>query len=908
MSAMDRRISLLLLLVSLVGIPVFAGQAGDYAPGTTYDLAIPTLEAVVGHGWGEEVSSYAEIERYLEALAAASPRVTLQTYGKTWEGRKLYYLVVASEAHHAGLEEIRRGLQTLANPGTNPPPDLASLPVVVWLIYGVHGNEISSPNAALLLAYHLVAARNDPLVDSVLRNCVVLIDPQQNPDGRDRFVHYFRQTRGRWPDADAAAAEHNEVWPAGRTNHYFFDLNRDWFARTQPESRGRVAVYLEWYPQVVVDLHEMGGNSTYYFAPPADPLNPNVSPRQVEWLQRFGRNNAAWFDRLRFDYFTREVFDSFYPGYGEGWPMFHGAVGMTYEQASVRGLVLDRDDNTRLHFRDSVRHHFVASLATLETAAGNREELLKSFADYRRDAITEGSQGTVKEFLLPPGPDPGRTAELVMNLAAQGIEVRVAERAFRNERVKAAGTTSVEARSFPAGTFIVSTAQPAGRLAATLLETHVPMPEPFIQRQKARKAKRLGDEIYDVTAWSLPLIYDVECYTAETRSNVASVTLQPEHQPAGEVVGGEAQLAYLVPWGPHSSARLLAELLRRGLRVHSSDEGFSQSGIDFPPGSLIIKVRENPADLHRQVADAARLTGARVYPTDSGWVDSGANLGSDEVRFLRPPRVAMAYGMPVRSSSIGATRYLLEQAYGYPVTVIHAYDLPRADLKRYDVLILPDVSGALGGYSGVFGERGVARIKEWVNSGGTLITIGEATRWLTGDKVGLLATQVERKQAGAKAAPPKEKGKEPEEAGESAEGETPSAPPGDAYAELIQPEEESTDAVPGALVRVRIDNEHWLGFGYDGDTYVLVNSNLVFTPLKLDKGTNVGVYFPEDRLLVSGFAWEGTMRQLASKAFLMHQRIGRGRVVGFAEDPNFRAYMHGLDGLFLNAVFLGPAH
>ncbi len=898
---MDRRFPLPVLLLSLLPVAAFAEQKFDYAPGTAYDPAVPTLERVVGHDWGEEVSSYAEMERYLEALAAASPRVTLQTYGKTWEGRNLHYLVVASEANHARLDDLRRGWRALADPATDPAPDPASLPVVVWLIYGVHGNEISSPNAALLAAYHLAAARNDPLADSVLQNCVVLIDPQQNPDGRDRFVNYFRQTRGRWPDGDLAAAEHNEVWPAGRTNHYFFDLNRDWFARTQPESRARVAVYLDWYPQVVVDLHEMGGNSTYYFAPPADPLNPHVSARQVEWLRRFGRNNAQWFDRLRLDYFTREVFDSFYPGYGEGWPMFHGAIGMTYEQASVRGLVLDRDDDTRLHFRESVRNHFVASLATLETAASNREELLRSFAEYRREAVAQGRQGAVKEFLLPPGADPGRTAALAANLAAQGIEVRVAGQSFRNDRVRAVGANSVQARDFPSGTFIVSTAQPAGRLVSTLLETHVPMPDEFIERQKARKAKRLGDEIYDVTAWSLPLIYDVECFAAETRSEVVSDRLRPDQEPVGEVVGDRAQVAYLVPWGPHASARLLAELLRRRLRVHSTDQAFSQSSLEFPPGSLIIKVRENPADLHEQLVEAARATGARLYPTHSGWVDSGVNLGSNEVRYIKPPRVAMAYGMPVRSSSVGATRYLLEQAYSYPVTVIHAYDLPRAELKRYDVLILPDVSAALGGYSGVFGERGVARLKEWVNSGGTLVAIGEASRWLTEEKVGLLSTRVERKQMEAKETASQEK--------EGSAGSEEGTPTGeDAYAKLIQPDEESPDAIPGALVRVRIDGDHWLGFGYDGDTYALVNSNLVFTPLKLDKGTNVGVYFPEDQLLVSGFAWEGTMQQLANKAFLMYQRVGRGRVVAFAEDPNFRAYMHGLDGLFLNAVFLGPAH
>lgn len=899
---MRRRLRSAVVLWAALNAGIVLAQEFEYSPGTNYDPAVPTLNSVVGHGWGEEVSSYAEIERYLTALSDFSPMVEMRSYGRTWEGRELHYLVISSAANLARVDDFRASIRALADPRTGATPSTDTLPVVVWLIYGVHGNEISSPNAALLTAYHLAAARGNPLVDSVLENCVVLIDAQQNPDGRDRFVNYFRQTRGRWPDADPAAAEHNEAWPGGRTNHYAFDLNRDWFARTQIESRARVDVFMDWYPQVVVDLHEMGGNSTYYFAPPADPLNPGLTSQQVEWLRRFGRNNAVWFDRLRIDYFTREVFDSFYPGYGEGWPMFHGAIGMTYEQASVRGLVFEREDQTRLHFRESVRNHFVASIATLETAAGNRSQLLEDFGAYRREAIVEGGQGGIREFLLPPGPDPGRTAALVANLMAQGIEVKVAAGAFRNNRVVAPARTAAESRDFPAGTYLVLLAQPAGRLAKTLLETHVPMPEDFVQRQKDRRAKQLRDEIYDVTAWSLPLIYDVECFGAEAASEVAATRLLEKPGMAGEIRGGAAELAYLVPWGTHASGRLLAALMNRKLRVHVSDEAFSLAGLEFPPGSLIIKVRENPGDLYRQLQELVGQTGAVVYPTNSGWVDSGINLGSDHVRFLRPPRIAMAYGLPVRSSSVGATRYLLEQAYGYPVTVIHTYDLARADLSRYNVLILPDASGMLGGYSGFLGERGVQRLKEWVAAGGTLVAIGSAAEWLTGEKVGLLASRQEKKQAAAK------EPSEQKDEGAATKGDDKPPAGGDPYEELIRPDEESPDTVPGALVRVRIADHHWLGFGYDGDTFALVNSNRVLTPLKVNQGTNVGVYFPEPQLLVSGFAWEGSMAQLANKAFLMHQGHGRGHVVAFAEDPNFRAYLHGLDVLFLNAVFFGPAH
>ena len=605
----------------------------EYYPGAVYDASVPTLESVAGHGWGEDVSSHAQIDRYVHALAEASPKVRLQTYARSWEGRPLSYLIVSSEENLARLEEIQAGGRQIAYPDSGEgTTNLERQPVIVWLLYGVHGNEISSPNAAMLAAYHLAAAQGDALVDSILENCVVLIDPSENPDGRDRFVNYFRQTRGRWPDADPNAAEHNESWPMGRSNHYFFDLNRDWFARTQPETRGRIDVFLQWFPQVVVDLHEMGGESTYYFAPPADPLNPVFTSEQVEWLRRFGQNNAAWFDRNQIDYYTREVFDSFYPGYGEGWPMFNGSIGMTYEQASVRGLILDRRDGTTLDFRESVRNHFLASLATLETAAQNRAEMLSYFEDFRRSVADWAAEGPIREYLLPPGPDPLRTTELAGNLVAQGIEVRRAREAFRMEGHTDSVGRDVEAVEFPEGTYLVPLAQPSGRLAATLLARHVPMDDEFLSRQKERRSKGLRDEIYDVTAWSLPLLYDVECYGSPTPADVASDSVDRDPEPAGEVRGGTASLAYLVPWGPLSSAKLLAELQRREIRVHASDEPFSIHGVDFGAGSLIIKVRDNPDDLYRQLNEVARSTGAIVYPTNTAWVSSGVNFGSDNVR------------------------------------------------------------------------------------------------------------------------------------------------------------------------------------------------------------------------------------------------------------------------------------
>ncbi len=882
-----------LVLVQAAG--AFGSEDFEYYPDVQYDPEVPTLVQIVGHDWGSEISSHSEVERYLQALSQASPKVSLHRYGETWEGRALYYLVVASPANQQRLDAIRESNRQLAEPDRREGAVdrlIAELPATVWLAYAVHGNEISSTDAALLTAYHLAAAQTDAVVDSILKNVVVIINPLQNADGRDRFVYSNRQTRSRWPDEDPQAAEHHEDWPSGRMNHYLFDLNRDWFAQTQQETRGHAAAYLQWFPQIFVDLHEMGANSTYYFAPPADPLNPEITAPQNEWLQRIGRNNARWFDRFRFDYFTREVFDSFYPGYGESWPLFHGSIGMTYEQASAGSLVVRRNDETLLRYQDGVQRHFLASLSTAQVAAENREQLLRYFADYRRSAIQEGRQGPVREYLLAPGPDPARTAAFVSLLMRQGIRVRQASQEFERARVRSHWDGQfTQKRSFPAGTYSILLAQPAKRLIQTLMDRHTPMGETFLQEQIRRHEKRLGDEIYDVTGWSFPLVAGLDAFSSEDGSSGPFRWLEEGPTAPGEVIGGVAEVAYLVPWGSNAAARLLASLLREKIRIHSSDKSFTLQGRTYPPGSLIIKVRDNPEDLLQRLQEQVAAHSVQIYAANESWVDDGINLGSNQVRYLKPPRVALAYDAPTAAYSAGWTRYLLERAYGYPVTIVPCSGLARMDLSRYDVLILPD---SWGGYGNTWGEREAGRIKDWVSGGGTLIAFEGATRWLTEEKVGLLATQRELKKSASKA---KQK---------TAEGsETPQEEPAEEIS--LEPDEEYPPSTPGALFRVDLDTEHWLAFGYPGRAAVMVGSSNIFTPIKLDKGTNVARYAEQDALL-SGFTWEAALEQLPGKAYLMHQPWGRGHVVAFAEDPNFRAFMDGLNLLFLNAVFLGPAH
>ena len=495
--------SFLFLVLILSTSTVIVAQ-DPWWPGVEYDPSVPTFEDVLGHAPAERITSYAEILRYLEALEKARPQqVRIFEYARSWEGRPLVYAVVGSTVNLARLDEIRANRQRLADPRATDEETardlIGSEPAITWLAYGVHGNEISSPDAGLLTAYHLLAARNEEIVDTILAESLVVIVPSQNPDGRDRFVNANRMAEGLEPMAHPAAAERDEPWPGGRTNHYFFDLNRDWLALTQPETRGHVAAILEWFPQILVDLHEMGGNSTYYFAPEAVPYNPHITQSQREALETYGRNNARWFDEYGFLYFTREIFDAFYPGYGASWPLFQGSIATTYEQASPRGLVYRRQDGSYLHFRDAVRHHFVASIATAETTARNREKFLEDFWQFRKSGVAEGRSEAVRAYVLVNEGNTGAARKLAGLLVEHGVEVS-----------RAIGDFEGCGRELPAGSFLIDMAQPTKRFLRTVLDQDVPMSETFLAEQERRRQKDLPDQIYDVTGWSLPRMFGVE--------------------------------------------------------------------------------------------------------------------------------------------------------------------------------------------------------------------------------------------------------------------------------------------------------------------------------------------------------------------------------------------------------------
>jgi hypothetical protein len=890
-----------LLTAALLTITSAAAQIPDptetavtpYAPGTRYDPAIPTLEQVTGHQSGMAISTHADVKAYLSALASASDTVRIIRFGESWQGRELIYAVVARPERIAGLEQIQAGMQQLADPraldAATEQRLLDELPATGWLANCVHGDEPSGTDAALMVLYHLVAARGDAVVDRILDESVVIVDPLQNPDGRDRFVFYTRAARGRWADPTPDSAEHSQPWPTGRSNHALFDMNRDWFAQTQPESQARIAAFMSHWPQVYVDLHEMGGNSTYYFAPPAEPVNSEVTTTQRKWLTRYGRNNAKAFDQHGFEYFTREAYDSFYPGYGDSWPTFHGSVGMTFEMASSRGIVYRKRDGRLLRYRDGVHRHFVSSMRTLQTLAENRREALESFVAHRKAGVARGVDGPIAEFVFPPSGDRTRLARLMNLLISQGIEVHQATGPYKVEAASPLGTDDPTERTFLPGTFTISMAQPASTLAHVLLEPHFDMTAEFVAEQRIRASRREGTQFYDLTAWSLPLLFGVETWQTNRPGTGPRQLLAVGGATSGAAPLRKAppKVAYLIPWGSNGAAALAVDLLRRSVRIRSLDRSFRLGGVDFPAGSLVVRVNDQPEGLHARMAELSAAHGVEVHSADSSWVESGPDLGSGDSHVLEVPRIAMLWDRPVNTYSAGWARYLLERRYGLPVSVLRTRDAARSDLGRFTTLIVPEGSG----YSDVLGRRGIDNIRTFVDKGGVLVTLGRATRWLMAEDVDLLASKAEDRQPPVDNADP-----EPEEENTKDEAFD--------YQAAIRPDKERPPTVPGAILRVCVDDRHWLGFGYTGHANVVHDSSNIITPIKLDRGTNVAVYAEGEQLVQAGFVWDESRTQLPNKAYLLHQSRGDGHIVAFAEDPNVRAFADGLNLMLLNAVVM----
>ncbi|NNK47306.1 MAG: hypothetical protein HKP01_00375, partial [Gemmatimonadetes bacterium] len=661
--------------------------------------SVPSPGEILGYELGDRFTDASAVVRYAEALAAASNQVDLVRYGETAEGRPLSLLVIA---RNRGPERVDRVLQAnarLTDPELNS-ADASAIarenPAIVWFTYGVHGDESASTEAALWTAYDL-AAGGEGTAD-VLDSLIVVIDPNANPDGRDRYVQWYAGASGRRPNPEAASREHRQPWPGGRYNHYLFDLNRDWTWATQAETRARLEAWRRWNPQVHVDFHEMGYTSSYFFFPAAEPLNPIYPDYTVRWAEYFGRANAAEFDRRRWLYYTGETFDMFYPGFGDSWPSLVGAIGMTYEQAGsgAAGLVVKRPDGTELTLEDRAMHHRVAGLATLRAAAARKTELLTEFAGFHR-----GLDREQPDVLLVPGPDPSAASDLVASLQIQGIRVERADRPFRSSTNPHPGFA--ERTEFPVGTYRVRFRQPRGRLAATLLQ-----PETLLEAGVTAT--------YDITAWSLPYAYGVE---AHSTGPVGDGEFEPVPMYQEATVSGPPQLSY--GWLVLPSFKAAGPVMRYvagGGRAFALRGAFEQDGVSWPAGTVFMPADDGAAD----GLVSAGLS-PLVHSVGSGSTPRGHDLGTGSSITLRAPRIGVLMGPGLSASSAGSVWFLLEAMAEIPFDALDASSTGLAVLEPYDVLVVP--SGSPRRTS----EGLETDLREWVERGGTLVTLGSSTRW-----------------------------------------------------------------------------------------------------------------------------------------------------------------------------------
>tara|TARA_R110000744_G_scaffold160684_2_gene277003 strand:+ start:4420 stop:7119 length:2700 start_codon:yes stop_codon:yes gene_type:complete len=883
------------LLISFVYLfSLSANSTEQMWPGSEYSSSIPTFKAVLGYDVGEKITNHGDMLRYFEALERAAPKqIKLFEYGRTWEGRKLIYAAIGNRDVIANLDGFANKMQKLSDPRLTDKSAakvlIDQLPSSVWLGYGVHGNEISSTDAAMMTAYHLLAAPNEATNRKILKNTLVFIDPLQNPDGRTRFTSRYYATVGMQHSDDRLSAEHNEPWPSGRSNHYLFDMNRDWLAITQPETAGRIRAMNHYRPLVVIDLHEMGGDSSYYFSPAAQPFNPHMTKTQIDNMTAIGKNHGKHFDRHGFDYFTREVFDAFYPGYGDSWPIFYGASASTYEVSSSRGELFKKKTGETLTYRNTVQRHFVASISTAEGVADNHNKLLNDYYSYQTSAIKAGKNNKERVYILPNKRNVAGSHRLATLMAQHGVEVKQADNDF-----KQCG------KNYQAGAYFIDTAQPKGRFVKTTFTQQVDMSSAFVKEQERRRARKLDDEIYDVTGWSLPLMFDVDVDACSKAVKVANHLVESNDKLIGKVINSDATVAYLVSWGDMAAGRFLTAALQQNITLKSADKAFTlEDNQQFTAGTLIIEKRSNDDDLAAKIISIAKNTGAQVQGVNSSWVTQGPSFGSSNTVTMSAPKIAMAWDNPVSSLSAGNTRFVIERQFNYPVTAIRTLTLKSADLSNYQVLILPS-----GDYKELLGVNGADNIKQWVKRGGVLITLGRATQFAAEHDIALLDVKRERAF--------KVKEEDTSKTAKELEGE--SMVDGQLFANksaLVSASEntkESPDFVAGVLANIEVDQEHWLTAGVHKSLTAIAYGSDIYAPIKLASGKNLAWFSDAENVLASGYLWAENKKQLAYKPYLIHQPMGRGMVIAFTQEPTTRAYLDGLNVMLMNTIFRAAAH
>jgi hypothetical protein len=836
-----------LIFTLLLGQSAYA-QEEYYFPGEKFDPAIPSPSQFLGYPVGDWHTRYDLIVKYFEKLDQLSPLAQLQTIGYTHEHRPKVILTIASAANMGNLEQIRLRQIQLADP-SQPKPDVNAMPSIVHLGYGVHGNEPSSAEAAMLTAYWFLASQSD-LAKNLRENMVVHIDPTLNPDGRDRHSLWANSNKGFPPVASPLDREHNEAWPGGRTNHYWFDLNRDWLPLAHPESRVKVDWYHQWYPNVTTDFHEMGTNSTFFFEPtkPFGSENPVVPRKNYDDLNpRFARYFAKYMDQIGSLYWTKEVFDNSYPGYGSTYPDIHGGLGLVFETASSRGHV-QSSQRGDISFAFTIRNHVVNSLATMEAALDNRVYMHDYLREFFENAVAEGGKDAAKSYVFGDEFDESRNRLFVKFLLDHKIKV------YENSAdLNASGQAFKKGKSW-----VVPTNQPQYRMVRTMFEYE----------------KKFADSVfYDASAWTMAAAYGMpfsSAATAKAGTQVSEVSAPNFTFPEGKAY------AYLIDWSDYYAPKMLFEIQKAGIHVESVHRPFSsqtQDGVvSFSSGTLMIPMgfqKLKAEEISTKLKELAAKNGQKIYAVQTGLNLTGIDLGSNSVSAIQIPKVVMLVGTGVNSYEAGEIWNLMDQQVGMPVTKVNLEQFGRVNLHEYNTLIMPS-----GNYNSL-SESQVNHLKDWINRGGTVISMKNASLWLNQKGI--------TKEAAIEL---KDEPKDP-----------------DSLPFNTRNDFEGAKEVGGSIYLAELDLTHPIAYGYhrknlpvyrNTDIFIKPSADKYLTPVKYTANPHLGGYISKTNL-----------EKLKLSAGVIISSVGQGRVVHFFDSPNFRGTWFGTNKLFLNAIFHG---
>lgn len=870
-----------LSLIFICGFYVITSGLGSYAtaqqrfqfePNLPYDSTIESPGDFLGYQLGQQFTPHHRVIDYFSYLAGITDKITLTRYAETYEHRGLYYAVISSEKNHSEIDEIRNENRRLAQPDSlnNTMADMlmANQPVVVWLSYNVHGNEPSSSEAAMQTAYRLVAAR-DNQTEAMLNETVVIIDPMLNPDGRERYVGYYKTAHSKLLNTDQHDFEHDEPWPGGRTNHYWFDLNRDWTWLVHPESRGRVEAYQKWLPQVHLDLHEQGFNNNYFTMPGTTPRNHLLPGEYEAWATIFGNGAINEFDQHQVSYATREAFDFFYPGYGSSYPSLMGGIGILAEQGghSRGGRAVETEDGYVLTLKQRIFDHYTNSIATVKTAMENRETLLSYFRTF---FSTKTKKEDTKAYILPDN-SKNYTYEFINILLQHGVIVERATRSFRVDEAQSYWDGEAKRKPYQPGSFIIKTDQPRHIIVNTLMK-----------RQMTFK----DSVMYDMSTWSAPMAYGLEAtYTTDNVDVETERLMEPLSYPRG-VDNADARYAYVIDWEQRFAPKALAELWRRDYRVRTAFKPFTKDGREYPRGSLIVLIGRNYEArdrIQRDMQEISNNAQVQIQGFDTGRMDSGMDLASRSSQPVNQPKAALLVDEPFNYYTAGQIWFLMEQWSDYGISRLRLNTFKNIALDKYEVLILPDHWGQLSTH---LDSAQVDKLQNWVQAGGTLIATGNSARYLTKDRSGFteitLVQEVDKAETDSGRIDP------------------------EAYTTYAARDDSSgLRRIPGTALKGVLDTTHPLAFGLDNRTYVLKFGGDALLP---NKNWQAVGYFSknENNLLASGYISKSNKQKLAGNAFAGVLSIGRGRVVLLMENMQYRMFWVNNARLMQNAIMLLP--